>query len=483
MGAIRLVVCALLVLAVAPAGAPVRAAAQDVPVGRLTQVVSQANPAHRYVVYLPTTYKPETPRPALFIMDYRGRGRVAAEVFRPAAERYGWILLSSNHSSSDEAPGPTFDALRAMWTDAHDLWAIDPTRLHLAGLSGTARISTWIASQLKGSLAGVIGAAAGLSPLITPEELSPFLYFGTAGDEDYNYWEMRTLERQAASLNLHARVEYFPGEHSWMPTELATNAIEWLELKAMQRGSAPVVPDLVDAWWRRDERAVEMFEDRERLRAASRRLAAMARDYAGLRPPAAIADAASRSALLGAEPRSQAEDDAERRAKAWHAERLDRALRALARAYPTLASAPVEPVDNVIQAMGLPELLPAARAPGGVAALAARRVLAELKVQTGFYLPVQAMAGGQDDRALYYLHVAEAIDPSQSYPWFLRARLAARRGAEAEAMAALRAAVDRGFRTLDPLEHDAAFAALRSRKDFQDLVARVRNGWQSDRRR
>jgi hypothetical protein len=209
----------------------------------------------------------------------------------------------------------------------------------------------------------------------------------------------------------------------------------------------------------------------------------MARDFDGLQPPAVIADTVASSKALGNEARSQAEDEAEQRAKAWHAERLDRALRALARAYPTLSAAPVHPVADTIEAMGLPELLPVARQPGGDAALAARRVLAELKVQTGFYLPMQAMQSGQDDRARYYLYVAEAIDQSEPYPWFLRARLAARGGAISEAIASLRAAVDRGFRSLDPLDHDAAFGPLRARKDFQDLVERVRRGWQSERRR
>jgi predicted esterase len=480
MSALRLVVCLLLVLAGTP-WVPGHASTQDLPVGRLVGVVSRANPAHRYIVYLPTAYKPGTPRPVLFIMDYRGRGRVAADVFRPAAERYGWILLSSNHSSSDESPEPTFNALRAMWTDAHDRWAIDTKRLYIAGLSGTARTATWIASQLEGSVAGVIGAAAGLSPGMTTADLSPFLYYGTAGDEDYNYWEMRTLERDAAALNLHARVEFFSGPHSWMPPPVAAAAIEWLEIKAMQRGLAPVVPALVEAQWTRDQRAVEMFEDRDRLRAASRRLAQMARDFDGLKPADAIAQAVASGAAFGAEARSQAEDEAERRAKAWHAEHLDRALQALARAYPARSATPAAPVADTIEAMGLRALLPVAREPRGDAALAARRVLAELKVQTGFYLPMQAMSRGEDDRARYYLYLAEAIDPAEPHPWYLRARIAARGGAIPEAIASLRTAVERGFRSLDPLEHDPAFEPLRARKDFQELVARVRRGWQAER--
>src|SRR5688572_26992026 len=133
--------------------------AQSFPRGALIgSVRSQSNPDQHYAVYLPSSYDARTPAPVLFVMDYRGRARIAAEVFVPAAERFGWILVSSNHTSSDESPEPSLVALKAMWTDAHDLFSIDERRLYLAGLSGTARTSTWLATELPGRFAGVIGA-------------------------------------------------------------------------------------------------------------------------------------------------------------------------------------------------------------------------------------------------------------------------------------------------------------------------------------
>lgn len=182
---LRCIVAGVSAIAVTLMSAAGLDAQQNLLPGRLTgSVVSRANPAQRYAVYLPTSFKPNTPAPVLFIMDYRGRARVAADVFRPAAEKYGWILMSSNDTSSDEAAGPSLEALKAMWTDAHDLFNVDPRRLYLAGLSGTARTATWIATEIKGTVAGVIGASAGLSPLLSPSADLPFAYFGTAGDAD-----------------------------------------------------------------------------------------------------------------------------------------------------------------------------------------------------------------------------------------------------------------------------------------------------------
>ena len=158
-------------------------------------------------------------------------------------------------------------------------------------------------------------------------------------------------------------------------------------------------------------------------------------------------------------------------------------MRTIAAAYPPGAQGPAAPIADTLEELEVPQLLEQAAGRRGDTALAARRVLAELSVQTGFYLPVDAMADGEDDRARYYLYLAEKIDPVDSFQWFLRAKIAAKHNLTAEALASLRAAVDRGFRTLDALEHDKAFATLRSNKDFAALLDRIRTGWLAERQR
>ena len=450
--------------------------------GRLTgSVVSKANPKHRYAVYLPTSFKASTPAPVLFIMDYRGRARIAAEVFRPAAEKYGWILMSSNDTSSDEAFEPSLAALRAMWTDAHDLFAVDERRLYLAGLSGTARTATWIATELKGTVAGVIGASAGLSPQLSPSADLPFAYFATAGDADYNYWEMRVLERRLSDLGVPHRMEYFSGPHSWMPPSLAMSAIEWMELRAMKTGVRAVDARLVDSFWWRDYLNAEVLEESGRPAAASRRLLAMVRDYDGLRPAADLADVRHRSAELAAEPWLPGAVEAEDAAAAAHKRRIDESMQIIARAFPKLSGKPASTVQATLDALRVPHLLAVAGGRDQATALDARRILAELDVQTGFYLPTEAMQEKDDARAEFYLDLARVINPEDPFAWFLRARLSARAGSANDAVDHLSRAVKHGFRTLDALESDKAFDALRSRADFRALVERVRAAWDAGR--
>jgi hypothetical protein len=476
MGRVWLVAAwlAIAVGAVAPA-----AAAQTFARGKLTgSVTSASDPSQHYAVYVPSSYDAARPAPVLFIMDYRGRARVAANVFVPAAERFGWVLISSNQTGSDESPQPSLVALKAMWTDAHDLFSIDERRLYVAGLSGTARTSTYVATELPGRFAGVIGAAAGFRPGIAITTPPPFLYFGTVGDVDYNYWEMRDLDRTLGDLGAPYRMEFFSGPHGWMPPSLAMAAVEWMELRAMQAGIRSADQALLDAMWWRDLQAAEMIEEAGRLPVAARRFASMARDYEGLRPADDIVMVKARSASLDAEPRLAIVADNERASAAAHAQRVAEAMKAIAQAFPVGAGAPARPLASAVENVGIPTLLSVAAGRDQTAALDARRVLAELDVQTGFYLPLDALEHDDDARAMYYLDLAQAINATDPFAWFLRAKIHARGHRSADALAALERAVALGFRTLSALEQDPAFDDLRSQPGFATLVDRVRLVWE-----
>jgi tetratricopeptide (TPR) repeat protein len=446
----------------------------DFPRGELVDgVVSASDPTQRYVVYLPKG-GPDTPRPILYVMDYRGRGRVAAEQFRPAAERFGWIVMSSYNTASDAAGLPNAQALKAMWTDSHDRFAIDDRRTYVAGLSGTARMATLFAAGTGGAITGVIGAAAGFSPDMPPTERSvSFLYYGTAGTVDYNYWEMRGLDAQLSRMGKPHRIAFFDGPHAWMPPELAMAALAWMELRAMRAGQRPIDRGLVEERWTRDRERVQMLEDRGKLWEASQLLKSMADDYTTLRPSDEVAELVARAERLARTP--QATDQSRRLVKEAeeHDRNVHRRLQVLAAAYPANADEPVAPVKHAVWNLDIPTLRETARGTSDEA-LAAGRVLAQLFVQTGFYLPTEALAKGDVERARYYLGIAEAIDPDDAHSWYLRAAVEARSKQYERSIAALKRALALGYRTTDALENEAAFTAMRDRPDFRALVEEAR---------
>lgn len=442
-------------------------------------LVSPSDPSQRYVLYLPKGTDPNTPRPILYVLDYRGRGRVAAEVFQAAAESLGWIIMSSYTAGSDGPGLPNALALQTMWRDSHALFPVDDRRTYIAGLSGTARMATLFAAGAAGRITGVIGAAAGFSPDAPPSKTLPFLYYGTAGDADYNFWEMQTLATRLERAGVAHRIAFFEGPHRWMPPELAEAALAWMELRAMKAGTRQADAAFVDARWSRDLSRSASLEADGRLWQASRLLASMADDYAGLRPQDETADVVRRSRALGATEAAQAQARRQAREATQHAIRVNRALQIIGDAYPKDADGSVSPVAKVLLDLDITGLRRAA-ASRDEEGLAAARLLAQLDVQTGFYLPVAALAAGDDQRARFYLDIAEAIRTDDAYAWYLRAVVHARMRQPARAVQALERAIGAGFRTVDALEHNAAFEALRQRPEFarvlDDLREKVRGG-------
>jgi dienelactone hydrolase len=121
-----------------------------------------------------------------------------------------------------------------MARDVAERFAVDDRRVYTAGMSGGARVAMTIALSSQ-RIAGVIASSAGF-PDSKPRKSAPFPIFGTAGTEDFNYSEMRQMDRALTSPH---RLRIFEGGHTWLSSDLATEAVEWLEVQAVRSGRAP----------------------------------------------------------------------------------------------------------------------------------------------------------------------------------------------------------------------------------------------------
>src|SRR4051794_9004813 len=186
--------------------------------------------AQTYALYLPSDYSPERMWSVLLAFHPAARGRLMVEKYQAAAEQYGYIIAASNNSRN----GPYADSMaaaQAMMTDVSRRFSVDPRRVYLAGMSGGARVAVGIALA-NNNVAGVIASSAGY-PDSQPRASVPFAVFSTAGIEDFNYLEMRLLDRKLTTPHFLA---VFEGGHSLPPDDIAFDALEWMELRAMQSG-------------------------------------------------------------------------------------------------------------------------------------------------------------------------------------------------------------------------------------------------------
>ena len=272
--------------------------AQDLPAGQIIdRVTCAADPSQSYALFVPADYTPSRPWPVIIAFDPGARGRVPVERYRAAAERYGYIVVGSNNSRNGGTEFPR--VLAALTNDVAARLAVNPKRVYLAGMSGGARTALGVALASK-EIAGVIASSAGYPDNNIRKTLS-FPLFATAGTEDFNYLEMRKLDR---ALTTPHRLVIFDGGHVWLSSELALQAVEWMELQAMKAGLKPPNDAEVDRLLAARVAAAGTGSDKDTFRA----LHAIADDFQGLRDVSAFA---RRAAELGRDKTIRAALDAE----------------------------------------------------------------------------------------------------------------------------------------------------------------------------
>ena len=282
---------------------------QSLPTGTIVDDVKCAgDPTQSYALYLPSQYAPDRQWNLLIAFHPAARGRAMVEKYQAAAERYGYIVAASNNSRN----GPWVEsvaAVKAMTIDLSQRFSINAQRVYATGMSGGARVAMELALA-NTSVAGVIASSAGF-PDSQPRTNVKFAIFATAGTDDFNYLEMRLLDRKLKSPH---RLVIFNGGHTLPPDAVAMDAIEWMELQAMKTGRRQRSDELID----------RLLKDRRALIASAASsvetvhlLDDFVEDFTGLRDTAAesqrLKELSQQADVKKALSRERASDDGEMR--------------------------------------------------------------------------------------------------------------------------------------------------------------------------
>jgi predicted esterase len=283
--------------------------AQDLPRGQIIQDVRcNDDPAQHYSLYLPSHFTTDRSWPVILLFDAGGRGRRGVERYQAGAERYGYIVAGSNNSKNGPWK-PSLEAARALTADVTRRFPVDLKRIYTAGMSGGARVAMMlalhpevIAQRIHPEIAGVFASSAGFPPGEFRESVG-FPIFGTAGTEDFNYREMSHLDRTLRSPH---HVVVFEGGHTWLPVEVATEAVEWMELQAMTSGIRPRDQALIDDLF---ARRMVRAEGLKSSLATMRELQSIAQDFRSFKN---VTGLNQRAALLAEQQEVNAALDVER---------------------------------------------------------------------------------------------------------------------------------------------------------------------------
>lgn len=238
--AIFVLLFAALFTLTAPAGsqrsAPAGGAAQDLQSGVvLSKVVCAAHAEQSYALYLPSYYTRERRWPIVYVFDPAARGRVAVELMKDAAERFGYIVAGSNNSQNGPWK-PEIEAAQAMSEDSQARLMVDTRRVYFAGLSGGARFAAALAQRCQ-CAAGVLLNSAGFTPSsVAGAGDAHFAVFGTAGLVDFNLGEVVDMDAKLGALHYAHAFREFDGTHEWAPASVADEAFAWFRLMAMKSG-------------------------------------------------------------------------------------------------------------------------------------------------------------------------------------------------------------------------------------------------------
>ena len=122
-----------------------------------------------------------------------------------------------------------------MTNDVAERLAVDPRRVYLAGMSGGARVALGIALASK-DIAGRDRLEAPDIPTTASEKRCRFRCSPRPARMTSIICEMRRLDRELSTTH---RLVIFTGGHVWLSSDLALQAVEWMELQAMKAGLKP----------------------------------------------------------------------------------------------------------------------------------------------------------------------------------------------------------------------------------------------------
>jgi dienelactone hydrolase len=440
------------------------------------RVVCRDNPTQSYALYLPSRYSAGTPAPILYCFDPGARGKVPVELFRPAAERLGYIVVGSNNSRNGPWE-PIKAAIDAMITDTHARFGIDARRIYTAGMSGGGGPAWALAGT---GLAGTIICASAMNMKEEALRAVEFAFFATAGIADFNYRFLDKHTENMLGLKKAARLEIFDGAHSWPPEEQATIGLEWLELQAMKSGRRTKDDAFITSMLEKDLSRALALEAEGRLYAAFRAWRNLSVDFAGLRE---VGEFQARTDTLGERREVQESQEAEM------AETQELRARKLLEWRTILEASQYSPLGTLTESgesragYARRDLEQSLAALGRQAErtvfdrekIVSQRVLDEFFVNS-IYHGRDLLASGSYPAAVVVFQLCALIRPAAPAVQFDLARAQAGRRDKKKAFESLGKAIEAGYRDSKAIAEAPEFDRLRKEKRFQEILRKLEGG-------
>ncbi len=437
----------------------------------IEKVVCLADPGQSYALYLPPGYPGDKKWPIIYALDAGARGALPLHHFKPAAEKYDYIIVGSNNARN--GPGePIARAIRAMWLDTQNRFAVDNNRVYTTGFSGGARMASIFKYTVNQPVTGIIGCGAGLNTNLKPGMIKPEIYYGIVGLWDFNYREMMDLDKNFDAAGVEHRILVFEGDHRWPPEEYCLQALEWMEINAIKKGliekNEPLVADIFKKTLDRAKHleqsgniffAVSAYEAGEQL-------------FSGLVDVNQFKNKALQ--LKNSKEFKQFQKEETRRDKK-DAEFVRIFIRVMAILKNTI-SADLPRLENVLRELKIRYLQKEAQKTGKSAnkydAALARRLLTDLMLNMSREGGANLQKGDYR-RAAFFFEIAERAGNERPNLIYNLACIYSLAGNKKKALDYLEKAVKKGFNDLDLIKKDKDLDFIRNEKEFKEIIQQL----------
>jgi tetratricopeptide (TPR) repeat protein len=432
------------------------------------KVVCAADATQSYALYLPATYNRERRWPIIYCFDPGAQGKVPVNLFKAAAEKYGYILAGSNNSQNGPWE-PINRAIQAVWNDTQQRFAIDNSRVYSTGHSGDAQVALTFGLFLGKPWAGAISICGSMPDLPRPDALPKDLaVFIATGIYDFNYWPSHKIGSILDGLGRTNRLETFIGGHAWPPADTILDALSWIELQAMKKGLRQRDEGWINAQFAARLERAQAIELKGNSAEAYEAFLAVAVDFRGLCDTAAAETATARL------DRPDEIEKYRKELKAAEKRELERFARTNAALQGYLTTADILERHQWLDKLGIPGLLKSAEKESDrFAGQGARRLLGYL-LSWAVPSAVRAYQRGDMKTAGDFYELAVLIRPESGYAWYNLACVRSRLGEIKGALAALEKAVENGMRDRATIEKDPDLEGLRKEQAYRRLVESIK---------
>jgi dienelactone hydrolase len=412
----------------------------------------KADGAFGYALYLPDAYNNrEKMLPVIFFFDAHKRGAMPVEKYANLADKYGFVLAGSNNSTNGQQAEEMQKAVSMMLNDVSKRFRIDKNRMATAGFSGGARVAADVALFQNKGVSAVIGCAAGF-PQMRAAYNSNFSYLGMVGDKDFNYLEMKNLNRALDQTSIEHYLLVYDGKHDWPPANVMREGFEFLLFDAMRQNPALKDEVLISDFLTRNDsirKKASAEKDLEKQAAADEKILTFLKGLTVLEKyKEELASIQKNPAYISSQKAQKKSLELERSRQQQYAS-----------AMPTKS---LEWWLNEIRHLTLKQDDPVDQ-----------RLLNYLSLVSYMYAS-GTLKNNQFQEAEKYLTIYEKVDPENPEVYYLKAALLVRTGKPQQAIPQLQKAADKGFDEYERMHSSKDFQRFHGDEAFEKILLQVK---------